>query len=316
MDNQPILSLCIPTNGAVEWVLPVLDSIYNQNYDLSKFEVVITDNGKDSQLGRHIKNYSYPNLRYIPTTDEGFLNLVTSLKEGQGLFCKMINHRSVLEPGTIEEMVELVDRYKESQPIIYCSDGNVKGAEVIECKNLDQFIANLSYWASWSAGIGFWKKDIEHISSVKLDKMFPNASLLFDVRNDSHYVIWNKKYEQMGDDAGKGGYDLYDTFAVHFLDLIKGLLDGGRICQDTFDIVKRDLFGFLTTLYKAEVILPTKHTFILTNIKKSMQVYYGMVGYWRMVIKAYLMVPYDFCLNIARKILKPIFSIFTRRQTA
>ena len=306
MDNQPILSLCIPTNGAVQWVLPVLNSIYNQKYDLSKFEVVITDNGKSSQLASYLKDYDYPNLRYIVTTDEGFLNLVTSLKEGRGLFCKMINHRSVLEPGTIEEMIELVERYEDSQPVIYCSDGNVKGMEIIECKDLDQFIANLSYWASWSAGIGFWKKDIEQIGSVELDKMFPNASLLLNLRKESSYVIWNKKYEQMGDDAGKGGYDLYDTFAVHFLDIIKGLLVDGRISQQTFNAVKNDLFGFLTILYKNEAILPTKHTFILKDIKKSMQVYYGTSGYYRMVVKAYLMVPYEFCFAVVRKVLKPI----------
>ena len=306
MDNQPILSLCIPTNGAIQWVLPVLNSIYNQKYDLSKFEVVITDNGKSSQLASSLKDYDYPNLRYIVTTDEGFLNLVTSLKEGRGLFCKMINHRSVLEPGTIEEMIELVERYEDSQPVIYCSDGNVKGMEIIECKDLDQFIANLSYWASWSAGIGFWKKDIEQIGSVELDKMFPNASLLLNLRKESSYVIWNKKYEQMGDDAGKGGYDLYDTFAVHFLDIIKGLLVDGRISQQTFNAVKNDLFGFLTILYKNEAILPTKHTFILKDIKKSMQVYYGTSGYYRMVVKAYLMVPYEFCFAVVRKVLKPI----------
>lgn len=305
MDNQPILSLCIPTNGAVQWVLPVLDSIYNQNYDQNKFEVVITDNGKDSQLIRYFKDYDYPNLRYIPTNDEGFLNLVSSLKEGQGLFCKMINHRSVLEPGTIEEMIELVERYKDSQPIIYFSDGNVKGEEVIECKDLDKFISNLSYWASWSAGIGFWRKDIEHIGSVELDMMFPNASLLLNLRKESKYVIWNKKYEQMGDDAGKGGYDLFDTFAVHFLDIIKGLLVNARISQQTFNVVKNDLFVFLTALYKNEVILPTKHTFILKDIKNSMKVYYGISGYWRMVVKAYLLVPYEYCFAVIRKVLNP-----------
>ena len=304
MDNQLILSLCIPTNGAVQWVLPVLNSIYNQKYDLSKFEVVITDNGKSSQLASYLKDYDYPNLRYIVTNDEGFLNLVTSLKEGRGLFCKMINHRSVLEPGTIEEMIELVERYKDSQPVIYCSDGNVKGMEVIECKDLDQFIANLSYWASWSAGIGFWRKDIEKIDSVELDKMFPNASLLLNLRKESSYVIWNKKYEQMGDDAGKGGYDLYDTFAVHFLDIIKGLLVDGRISRQTFNVVKNDLFGFLTVLYKNEAILPTKHTFILKDIKKSMQVYYGAFGYYRMVVKAYMMVLCEFCFAVIRKVLK------------
>ena len=293
MDNQLLLSLCIPTNGAVQWVLPVLDSIYHQNYDHSRYEVVITDNGKDSQLANYLKDYDYPNLRYIPTTDEGFLNLVTSLKEGRGLFCKMINHRSVLLPGTIEKMVYLVERYKDNQPVLYFSDGHVKGSEIIDCKDLDQFVTNLNFWVSWSAGIGIWRKDIEHIDSVELDKMFPNMSLLLNLRKESQYVIWNQRYEQMGDESGKGGYDLFDTFAVHFLDIIKSLLDGRRINLRTFNIVKNDLFGFLTNLYKSEVILPTKHTFILKDIKKSMKVYYGMYGYWRMVVHAYLMAFYD-----------------------
>lgn len=307
MDNQPILSLCIPTNGAVQWILPVLDSIYNQKYDLSKFEVVITDNGKDSQLARYLKDYDYPNLRYRVTTDEGFLNLVSSLKDGRGLFCKMINHRSVLEYGTIEEMIELVNRYKDSQPIIYCSDGNVKGPEMIECRNMDQFIANLSYRASWSAGIGFWRKDIEKIDSVELDTMFPNASLLLNLRKESQYVIWNKKYEQMGDDAGKGGYDLYYTFSVIFLDLINGLRERGCISLSTFVKVKSDLFGFLRGLYLNEVILPSNHTFILQNIPQSMDVYYGRIYYWKMVSGAWLRLPK---IIVRRFLFRPIIDIF------
>jgi len=306
MINQILLSICIPTNGAVQWILPVLDSIYAQNCDLSKFEVIITDNGKDSKISDYLPRYNYPNLRYIPTTDEGFLNLVTSLKEGKALFCKMLNHRSVLLPGTISDWLAMIEKYKESQPIIYCSDGQVKGPDVIECQDMDQFLQNLSYWASWSAGIGFWKKDMDQIGRIHLDQMFPNASLLFNVRKDSQYVIWNKKYEQMSDDAGKGGYDLFDTFAVHFLDLIKELRDAQRISNETFEVIRKDLFGLLVKLYKNEKILPTKHTFILNNIKKSMKVYYGISGYYRMVLKAYLLAPIDICFAAASKI-KRIF---------
>lgn len=294
MDNQPLLSLCIPTNGAVQWVLPVLDSIYNQNYDLNKYEVVITDNGKDSQLASYLKNYEHPNLRYIVTSDEGFLNLVTSLKEGRGLFCKMINHRSVLMPGTIEEMIQLIERYKDCQPTIFFSDGNVKGRELIECKNLDQFIANLSYWTSWSAGIGFWRKDIEKIDSVELDKMFPNASLLLNLRKESQYVIWNKKYEQMEDDSGKGGYDLFQTFGVGYLDIINDLRFKNRISQETFLKVKSELYGFLSSLYINEVVLPTKHTFIIGDVRKSLNVYFSDLDYYKLVVMAWLKIPYSY----------------------
>ena len=40
--NEPILSLCLPTNGVIEWVFPVLDSIYNQNVDLNMFEIIVS----------------------------------------------------------------------------------------------------------------------------------------------------------------------------------------------------------------------------------------------------------------------------------
>lgn len=304
MDNQPILSLCIPTNGAVEWVLPVIESIYSQGYDNDKFEVVITDNGKDTQLPQHVAKMNYPNLRYRQTTDEGFLNLVTCLKEGKGLFCKMINHRSVMLPDSIKAMVALVERYKEGQPMIYCSNGNDRIDKVVECKSIDEFIQRLSYWASWSAGIGFWQKDLSNFEKLELDEMFPNASLLLGVKQESQYVIWNEPYFKMEDDAGKGGYDVFQTFGVGFLDLLSGLRIKKRISQDTFIKVKRDLYGFLSSLYINEVLLPTKHTFIIQNIKQSMSIYYGPYYYYKMVCSSWIKAPIRRLKYIIKRIIR------------
>lgn len=288
MENQPLLSLCIPTNGAVEWILPAIESIYSQGYDNDKFEVVITDNGKDSKLPEHIAKMSYPNLRYKQTTDEGFLNLVSCLKEGHGMFCKMINHRSLLVDGAIEKMVELIDKYKEKEPIIYCSSGHIRKPEIVECHNADDLVKNLSYWCSWSAGIGFWKKDIKHIDEVELNEMFPNASLLFNIRKDAQYVIWNYPYQKMEDDAGKGGYNLFETFGVNFINIMDNLRKEGRITDQTFRFVKNDNYKKLCWLYYSEVIQTSNHTFILDNIKDSMKVHYGLCKYWQMVILGYL----------------------------
>lgn len=285
MDKQPILSLCIPTNGAVKWILPVIESIYAQGYDNEKFEVVITDNGEDSHLPEYINIKNYKNLRYIQTTDKGFLNLVTCLREGKGLFCKMINHRSKLLPGSISEMVELVELYKDTMPIIYMADNRINSVDdYLECINTDDFVRHLSYWCSWSAGIGFWQKDISKIASVNLDLMFPNFSLLFGVREESHYIIWNKKYQKMEDDTGKGGYDLFKTFGVILLDLLNELRINSRISSRTFVLVKLDLYDFLCKNYIDEVLQPTKHTFIIKDIAESLEVYYGRYYYWKMVL--------------------------------
>ena len=52
---RPLVSLCLPTNGVTEWVLPVLDSIYDQGVSPELFEVIVTDNGKNEafrKIGR------------------------------------------------------------------------------------------------------------------------------------------------------------------------------------------------------------------------------------------------------------------------
>lgn len=292
MCSQPILSLCIPTDGAVDWILPVIESIYNQNYDNSRFEVVITDNGKDSKLPVYISKMKYSNLRYKQTKDEGFMNLVSCLKEGRGLFCKMINHRSVMKPGSIAEIVNLVEKYKKSKPIIYCSDGNARiEGDLMECSDTDSFIYHLSYLFSWSAGIGLWSKDLPKIEDVSINFMFPNTSLLLKLREESEYVIWNKRYDVMEDDSGKGGYDVFKTFGVNLLDILSELRCQNKIRMKTFVVVKQDIYKFLRKLYINEVLLPTKHTFVICDISDSMDVYFGKYYYYKMVFEAYLRLP-------------------------
>ena len=314
MENSSILlSICIPTNGVVEWVTPVIDSIYTQDIDNSLFEVIVTDNGETSDLMESVKKYKYDNFHYYKTASKGFTNQIDAFEKCNGLFCKMLNHRSKMLPGSILELLNIVNKYKDTKPILYCAEGNAKGGEFVECRNVDDFVRSMSYYVSWSAGTGVWREDLVNVRSKQIDSSFPHTVFLFELRKGSRYVIWNKKYEQMADDTGKGGYDLYDTFAVHFLDIIKDLYDGGRISLKTFEVVKSDLFGFLTMLYKNEVILPTKHTFILKNIKKSMKVYYGTSGYWQMVFKAYLKIPYDYCIACVVKALGPLLSRIRRK---
>lgn len=284
MDKQPILSICIPTNGIVEWIIPVVKSIYTQEVDNDLFEVVITDNGGKDDLAKALQAYDYPNLHYYKTTAKGFTNQIDAFENCSGLFCKMLNHRSKMMLGSIEKLIALVERYKEDKPIIYCAEGNAKGGALIECENTDQFVKSLSYWVSWSAGTGAWKSDLAAIREKEVNNMFPHALFLFELRNKSKYVIWNEPYEIMASDAGKGGYDLFLTFGVLFLDIVNDLRINERISFETFSLVKKDLYRFLRNQYLHEVLLPTKHTFIIKDIARSMDIYWGRCYYWMMVI--------------------------------
>lgn len=277
MENKPLLSICLPTNGAVQFVTKALDSIYAQeDADKSKYEVFITDNGQDSKLEAALEPYmKYGNLRYLKTDDKGFLNLITCLKLGNGLFCKMLNHRSVLIPGSVQAWIDMVEQYKDTQPIIYCTDNNLQGEDVIFCNDFNEFIRKMSIWSSWSAGIGVWEKDKQILEKIECNKMFPNASLLFEMRQNGEYVIWNKKYQHMMDEPTKGGYNFFHTFAVVYLDLLKDLQNRGRITSVTFNCVKKDLRIFLSDWYYNIFIAPNQYTFATEDYKKHVLVYYN-----------------------------------------
>ena len=302
MGNSVLLSICIPTNGIVEWVLPVIDSIYSQGVDNNEFEVIITDNGEKDDLESQVSCLSYSNFHYYRTASKGFENQIDAFEKCSGLFCKMLNHRSKMVSGSIKAILQLIKKVQNQKPILYFAEGVVPGDELIECANIDEFVRVMNYHVSWSAGTGAWRDDLQDIRNKKIDKMFPHTVYLFGLRRESKYVIWNKEYEQMSDDAGKGGYDLFDTFAVHFLELIKELKIEGRICNKTYRLVKWKHFKFLTKLYKDEVIMPTKHNFIIQNIRKSIGAFYGITGYGFMVISAYALVVKELLVrNMKRK---------------
>lgn len=292
MENSvPLLSICIPTNGAVEWVIPVIDSIYAQGVENSLYEVIVTDNGENNNLQEAVKKYGYSNFHYSHNNSKGFTNQIDAFEKCQGVFCKMLNHRSRMRPGSIEAILGIVRKYQFQKPILYFAEGLAKGGDIIECQNTDEFVKRLGVWCSWSAGVGAWKEDIKSIRSREIDSTFPHTALLFDLREKPKYVIWNGLYEVMASDEGKGGYDLFNAFGVRLLDLLNKLRIKGEISIQSYLYLKKDVYAFLQEQYLREVLLPTKHSFIIKNVRESIEVYFGRLYYYNLVIWAWVRKP-------------------------
>jgi len=290
MENKEcLLSLCIPTNGATQWVIPTLKGIFAQECDPASYEVIIADNGDGHDLQEALCQFDQINLHYFKTKERGFLNIVSALKAGCGSYHRMLNHRSVLLPGTLAGWIDLVSRYKEQKPVFFFSDGKIEGEGECVFDSFDMFVRSLGVWSSWSAGIGIWHSDLVRLDKMQFDEMFPSTSLLFETCQESRlFVIDNNKYQTMQDETGKGGYDLFYTFGVGFLDILSALRHQRRISVDTFLKVKEDVLLFLGKLYYNEVIRSTAHTFIIQNVRQSIQVYFGEAGYRKLLWNAYM----------------------------
>lgn len=283
MDN-PILSLCIPTNGAVKWIVPVIDSIYSQGCDDDLFEVLVSDNAKNPELESIVKNYAHDNIYYYKSDAQGFLNIVSSFQSAKGDYCKLINHRAKMTPGSLADLIALIEKYKKEQPVIYCTNGAVgNGKDELHCRDLNELVWNLHYYCTWMAGIGIWRKDIPNLEGIEYNKMFPNTTILFEQRTQpSTYLLYNKKFFNEQNGRGKGCYNLFHTFAVVFPDMLKDLEDRGCITQQTFDKVLVDLYGCLKGFYRDLVIKDPDTSFDLTGIRRNLAVYYPWYTYYKM----------------------------------
>lgn len=254
--RKPIVSLCMPTNGVIEWCFPVLESIYNQNVNNELFEVVITDNGNNVEFKKLIKDYlkTHTNIVYAETQALPFVNEIESYKRASGELIKFVNHRTKLVEGTLQRMIDYVESNREIKPITYFSNGVLKmSKDKHELSSFDEFVKNLSYLSSWSTGMTIWKEDFDKLSHSVSDfnELFPHTDILFAVRNREKYVIDNTViFDEMPQGKKpKGNYDLYYAFGVDYPRIIEKLLEDGSISRKTFDFVIDKNLEFVASLY-------------------------------------------------------------------
>lgn len=283
--GKHLLSICIPTNGVARWVVPTLENLYNLGSDESTFEVVVADNGgEDSDLADVVKKFEeHPNFRYIPTDVKGFYNIVENFSLAKGDYMIKLNHRCILHKGMIEYIIEQAEKYYYEKPLMFFSNGNVKLGRIQEYDTFDAFMYDFSYWSSLSEGLFFWKEDIMRIPNIKFAPMSPNVSLMFDSREKKKFVLIDTRICHDQDASGKYGYDLFNTFAVLYLDLVNEQRIDGYLSKNTFIKIKRDVLNFLSEVYMSIKYYGEFENYSLDGMKESLGVYYSENEYNRML---------------------------------
>lgn len=280
--SNTILSLCMPTNGVVEWVFPVLDSIFEQGCNSSDFEVVITDNGYNAEFKKKIKEYvlDYKNIRYYETEALPFRNEIESYKRANGQLLKFVNHRTKLVKGALQRLIDFAKCNGEKKPIIYFSNGVLKRENKIYLyETFDDFVRNLSYWSSWSTGMTIWKEDFEHLPEdvQSFNELFPHTNVLFAERTREKYIIDNSVIfdEIPQGKKPKGAYDLYYAFGVEYPGIILDLLRDGSITADTFKAVIDGNLEFVAGLYFHYNIRKDYCSYDLSGFNNMLNVFYS-----------------------------------------
>lgn len=272
------LSLCIPTNGIIEWVFPVLDSIYEQDADQKEWEVVVTDNGDNPEFYKRMEEYAaqHENLIYKKTTAFLFENQIEALRLASGEFLKFMNHRSILEPGAIQWMIDVVKETISEKPIMYLSNGVMGYKKRQEYDTFDGFVRGLREYASWTTGVGVWRTDFEQIpTDWEYNKISPHSDVLFWERHRDKYFIDDKMWfhEIDADHGKKGKYDLYKAFGCEEITVTLHLYIDGDITADTFKYIVKAYEKCVARFYLSFNILHQPCSYMLDGFDDAMGIF-------------------------------------------
>lgn len=280
--QTPLLSICIPCFGRVEYVRNTLNSIYQDNADvnLDMYEVVISDNDPKQAirvLTDEFKRYS--NLRYFHTECEGFMNSYHVLTYAQGDFLKLHNSQTLFRKGSLQIIIKEVEKYRNNRSLIFYTNGLLGKFHSSKYDTFESFMHALSYWASWSNGFNIWRKDFEQIGNIKLNHLFPHTSLFLTQHNAKEYCINDSLLFDVQRIPKRGGHNKFEAFTIEYPSLIDQCRKEGFISENCERHILHDIMiEFLPSLIFNKYIARIE-TFDATNFRQNIKRYFPKYAY-------------------------------------
>ena len=237
--QPPLLSICIPCFGRVEYVRNTLNSIYQDNADvnLDMYEVVISDNDPKQAINMLANEFKvYPNLRYFYTECEGFMNSYHVLTYAQGEFLKLHNSQTLFRKGSLHTILKEVEKHRDKCSLIYYTNGVLGKFQSLKYDTFESFMYALSYWSSWSNGFNIWRKDFEQIGGIKLNRLFPHTSLFLTQHHARRYCINDSLLFDVQRIPKRGGHNKFEAFTIEYPSLIRQCRKDGLYRRNAKDI--------------------------------------------------------------------------------
>jgi hypothetical protein len=295
MQNIPVLSICIPANGRIEYVRNTLKSIYNDDncskLPLSDFEVILSDNDPNYGLNCLKIEFPYDNFFYFNTDCEGFLNSYYVLTYAKGKFLKLHNSQEIFNPSSLSKIVEFIKSLDKSRPCIFFTSGFLNNGGLRNYNSFDDFMSNLSYWSSWSNGFGIWKEDFDIIKeNTELNNLFPHTSLFLTQYNKKKFVLNDEHLFKTQFVKKRGGHNKFHAFSIEYPSLIQASHNNGHIKLETKNKLFKDiLYNYLPLLF-FNVKVAKRETFSSDGFRQNIKVYFPKGAYW-IVICLSLIIP-------------------------
>lgn len=277
-----LLSICIPCFKRVKELRKTLQSIYigNADVELDEFEVVISDNDPDCEAQKMVSEFKYPNLRYISTQCEGFMNSYHVLTYAKGEFLKLHNSQSLFRNGALKTIINDIHKLAPNKSLIFYTNGMLNKNRAMEFADYNKFMHELSYWSSWSNGFCIWREQLSKVEQITLNKLFPHTSIFLTIDDVPEYYINDQYLFDVQRIPKRGGHNKFAAFTLEYPSLIDTHFQQGKITESTRNVILRDIMmqmlpNLLFNKYIAKI-----ENFDISGYHKNIKRYFPWYAYW------------------------------------
>ena len=225
MENSKLLSICIPTFNRSEILDDTLNKLFSNPYfDANYIEVIVSDNCSTDSTTEVVAKY--PLVQYYRNL-ENFLDYNFTIVVGyaKGRYIKIFNDTFSFKPNALNFMIERIRLHENGNKNLFFYPNFMHNQNnKVEINSICSLIRECSFYTTWLASTGFWKKDFDAIEEKNRYTIFrfPQLEWMYSiVKNGNETVIYFEDLFTVAVPSKKGGYNLFDTFVNNYLFIVR-----------------------------------------------------------------------------------------------
>lgn len=229
MENkQPLLSICIPTYNRAEYLEEAIYNIVTDDAFCDKVEIIISDNASTDntkQVGEKFAN-RYSNVHYYRNIENiRDKNFILALQRAKGKYVRLFNDTLRLRSGILSHFLYLISVSSEDEPLFFYQNISfLNENRKIVLHDVSGFINETSFFVTWIANFGNWKKYIDSIPDPNRCSYLLLAQVDWSLGIVNKYassVIYFGDFFQSIVPHNKGGYNFFKVFVDNYLKIIR-----------------------------------------------------------------------------------------------
>ena len=309
MNNNPLLSVCIPIYNRKEYLRKSLERfLLEKELFQNKVQLYISDNCSEDDLETICREYEKRGLSLEYHRNSENLNMdgnfANCFRQAKGKYILLLGSDDTPCPHFFQEILPVLE--ENNLGLLHLSSKHEKLKELTLYDDSDSFLIDVNYWITFISGNIVAAQFVEN---VPLDNykgtFFTQVPVYLEAacNNKKNAILSGCFYEKENDGANNGGYNLFQVFVMNLYGIFESFIARGLLSNGAFEIIKKIEFKeFLAGWIVRILMLRSNKNFKSEGSWQILWNYYGHKPY------AYFYTFYMLVRSVIVEILKPFIN--------